>query len=359
MVVCYTGGGTLGHVYPALAVHEVLGHDANYEAFFIGRRDRQERELVERTGMPFYGIAAGKVRRYRSARNLATPFLSALGFLHAMAILLRRRADVLFSKGGFVTPPVVLAAWLLGIPVISHESDLTAGLATRINSRFSRLVCTPTVEGYSALKAKVVATGSPIRSSLLDYKRASAELPFLKEGEPLLLVLGGSKGATEINALVHESLDELVKYAHVYHQCGPGKVIPVVKERYTQVEFIDHLMPALLDRADLVVSRAGANTIAELALFATPALLIPLSPSFSRGDQVENAKALAEHGAARVLLDQIDARTFASEVRALLDDEAARRAYGNAIGTLAQPESAALIADLIRGEKRRRSCSGE
>jgi len=360
MVVCYTGGGTLGHVYPALAVHEVLSGDDGYEAFYIGRNEPAEREAVESAGLSFFAIPGGKLRRYRSLANLIAPIFVLAGFLASLRILLRRRADVLFSKGGFVTPPVVFAAWLLRIPVISHESDATAGLATRINSRFSRLLCTPFEEGFEhAGRARIVATGSPIRRRLAEYEPGSLSLPFLKAEEKLLLVLGGSGGSALINDLVYATLDRLTEVAYVYHQCGRGNMKEAEHRRYTQVEFIDELLPALLERADLVVCRAGANTIAELALFGAPALLIPLSRAYSRGDQIDNARHLEQHGAARVLYDEVESEAFAVEVCALLEDNQARRALGESMAGLGKPASASLIASLIRGQGRKHSCSGE
>lgn len=360
MVVCYTGGGTLGHVYPALAVHEELSGDEGYQAFYIGRDERVEREAVEAAGLEFRAIPSGKLRRYRSYRNLIDPAFVIAGFFASLWILTRHRPDVLFSKGGFVTPPVVAAAYLLRIPVISHESDATAGLATRINSRFSRIVCTPFEEGFERLRTKrIVATGSPIRKSLAEYEKGSAVLPFLKEDEKLLLVLGGSGGSQTINRLVQSTLDQLTASAYVYHQCGRGNRSDREHPRYKEVEFITSLLPALLERADLVVCRAGANTIAELALFGVPALLIPLSGSYSRGDQEDNARHLEQHGSARVLSEDVESETFAAVVRALLEDDQARRALADSMAGLGKPASASLIADLVREQGRKHSCSGE
>ncbi|MDX9915666.1 MAG: UDP-N-acetylglucosamine--N-acetylmuramyl-(pentapeptide) pyrophosphoryl-undecaprenol N-acetylglucosamine transferase [Sphaerochaeta sp.] len=360
MVVCYTGGGTLGHVYPALAVHEELEGEYGYSAFFIGRKDRTEQQAVEAAGLMFHAIPSGKLRRYRSKRNLIDPLFVFAGFLSSLWILITHRSDVLFSKGGFVTPPVVLAAWILRIPIVSHESDATPGLATRINSRFSRVLCTPFASGFEHLGVKkIVATGSPVRKRLLDYRRGSATVDFLGDGELLLLILGGSSGSQTINDLVYATLDEITAAAHVYHQCGRGNGKAVEHSRYTQVEFIDEQMAPLLERADLVVSRAGANTIAELALFGAPALLIPLSAAYSRGDQIDNARHLEQNGCARVLYGEIDRETFADVVRSLLEDGEARRALSDSIAGLGKPESASLIADQVREQGRKRSCSGE
>ncbi|NMA23183.1 MAG: UDP-N-acetylglucosamine--N-acetylmuramyl-(pentapeptide) pyrophosphoryl-undecaprenol N-acetylglucosamine transferase [Spirochaetales bacterium] len=360
MVVCYTGGGTLGHVYPAIAVHQQLAGERSYSAFFIGRRDEHERAPVKASGMDYYPIHSGKLRRYRSLRNLIDPLFVIIGFFQALAILIWRRADVLFSKGGFVTPPVVFAAWLLRIPVISHESDSTPGLATRINSRFSRVLCVPHTDGFEHCNVSSLAvTGNPIRKELLQAKTPPDALSFLADDDKLLLILGGSGGSQEINALVAQTREQLVEHAWVYHQCGRGNLEEVHLGRYTMVQFIDELLPALLDRADLVVARSGANTIAELALFKAPALLIPLSSQYSRGDQIENAAHLAQRGAARVLLGQIGPDQFLHEVRSLLEDEGQRTCLSEQIGQLAQQKSAALIAQIIVEHGRRNVCSGE
>ncbi len=311
--------------------------DEGYRGFYIGRDERVEREAVEAAGLEFRAIPSGKLRRYRSYRNLIDPAFVIAGFFASLWILTRHRPDVLFSKGGFVTPPVVAAAYLLRIPVISHESDATAGLATRINSRFSRI----------------------IRKSLAEYEKGSAVLPFLKEDEKLLLVLGGSGGSQTINRLVQSTLDQLTASAYVYHQCGRGNRSDREHPRYKEVEFITSLLPALLERADLVVCRAGANTIAELALFGVPALLIPLSGSYSRGDQEDNARHLEQHGSARVLSEDVESETFAAVVCALLEDDQARRALADSMAGLGKPASASLIADLVREQGRKHSCSGE
>lgn len=348
MVVCYTGGGTLGHIYPALAVHQQLMDQPHYEGFFIGRREEGERNAVERAGLTFYGIAAGRLRRYRTWRNLTDWILVLAGFFQALWILFRQRPQIIFSKGGFVTPPVVLAAYVLRIPVVSHESDATPGLATRINSRFSTLLCTGFEQVGENLGAReVIVTGNPVRRELLEGVNTAQIIAGIGDGERLILVLGGSQGSVQINTLVRQSLDQLTALGWVYHQCGVGGLNGSVSEQYIEVEQITDLLPALLKRADLVISRSGAGIISELALYGKPALLIPLSAQQSRGDQIDNASYLAQRGAARVLLGEIDRRDMVNEVDSMLADQKALTAMAEAMGALARPESAQAIARLI------------
>ena len=351
MVVCYTGGGTLGHIYPALAVHEELVQHAGYRSFWIGRDENNEREVVQKQGIPFFAIQSGKLRRYRSIQNLLDIGNILLGFWQAFFILKRNKADVLFSKGGFVSVPPVCAAFVLGIPVVSHESDASAGLATRINAHFSRYVCVPFAQGFERIKAsKRVVTGNPIRSGLVEKADAlyeEKELPFVDRDDKLILVLGGSSGSEQINTLVRNNLDALTQVAYVYHQCGSKDVQNLGIERYTEVAFITDLLPSLLKRADLVISRAGANTIAELALFGCPSLLIPLGRDYSRGDQIDNALRLASMDAACLLLSETDLNRFGQEVRDLLDNRQKRTMLSENISRLAQKDCAHRIATLL------------
>ncbi len=361
MVVCYTGGGTLGHIYPALAVYQALAAECAHQAFFIGRKNEHERAAVEATSIPFYAISSGKLRRYRSKKNFSDPFLVIAGFFQALVLLMRHRPQVLFSKGGFVTPPVVFAAFLLRIPVVSHESDSSAGLATRLNSRFSRVLCVPHTEGFTHLKSKRLAvTGSPLRHEILTHtQKKEGSLAWLDPDETLILVLGGSSGAEAINALVDQSYEALTALGYVYHQCGRGKAKSrSYGSRYTEVEFITDELPALLERADLIISRAGANAIAEFAYFGSAVILLPLSRAASRGDQVENAQHLANKGAAKVLFGEVNAEQFIAAVTEVLTDQKLLVALREAIASHAEPQSAKKIAQILK-EEGSCICSGE
>lgn len=347
MLVCFTGGGTLGHIYPALAVHEVLLATKDYSALWIGRDTVREREAVEQAGIPFYPIQSGKYRRYRSWKNFTDIFRLIVAYFQALSILRRTRPDVLFSKGGFVSVPPVLAAKSLGIRILTHESDATAGLATRINSRFSDLVCVPFKGSEGRLPSKkVVVTGNPIRAGLFtdgDISRFS-----IPAGMPLLLVLGGSQGSFEINALVRGNLERLCSLAFVIHQCGEADYRPLEHKNYCPVPQLGVELGALYRRSSLVVSRGGAGAITELLAFGCASLIVPLSRESSRGDQVDNARHLVGMGAARALLGEVNGQTFLSEVEDLLENPAKRSILSGKAQELAVTGSASLIASLIR-----------
>lgn len=351
MVVCYTGGGTLGHINPALAVHEQLRDRDGYRAFWIGRDESTERTAVEAAGIPFHAIKSGKLRRYRSMENIKDIGNVLAGFFQALGILRREKPEVMFSKGGFVSVPPVLAAFVLRIPVVSHESDASPGLATRINARFSRYVCVPFEQGFERLnKAKLVVSGNPIRSSLVREAETPFDperLPFLEARQPLILVLGGSTGSVRVNELVRNNLDELTGLGYVYHQCGLQDVKGIEHANYTETPFISDSLPALLKRATLVICRSGANTIAELALFGCASLQVPLGRQTSRGDQLDNARRLADLEAAAVLWDDSDEQQFLSIVRALLQDVKKRTILSENMRKLAQLDCAHHIAGLL------------
>ncbi|MGH0052009.1 MAG: undecaprenyldiphospho-muramoylpentapeptide beta-N-acetylglucosaminyltransferase [Sphaerochaetaceae bacterium] len=361
MVVCYTGGGTLGHVIPALVVHEALSASTSYKAFWIGREEAAERQAVERLGLPFFAIRWGKFRRYWSLRNVIDIGNLCIAFFQALKILRSQKPDVIFSKGGFVSVPPVLAGALLHIPIVSHESDASPGLATRINARFSHCVCVSFSEGFSMLRTqKVVVTGNPVRRSLILASSSKEFLrpSFLKAGQPLILVLGGSSGSAQINALVRKTLASLTQMGYVYHQCGARNVQKLVHDNYREVDFIQDELPALLKAATVVVSRAGANTLAELALFGCPSLLIPLSGASSRGDQIDNARILVQKEAARVLYsDILNEKQFLEEVALLISDEKLRRKLHDNLHKLSHEKSAQHIATVLKTVKES-SCSG-
>ena len=360
MVVCYTGGGTLGHIYPALAVHQVMASQSDYRCFWIGRNQQNEQNAVQQLGIVFYPIRSGKLRRYHSLKNVLDVGNLFIAFFQALRILKREKPDVLFSKGGFVSVPPVWAAALLRIPVISHESDASIGLATKLNAPFSKVVCTAYSEGFPrSVQKKMVVTGNPIREELLIQQKLNSnrsELAFLKKGQKLILVLGGSTGSVMINQLIERSLPVLTSYGYVYHQCGQS-LQAYDALNYHRVPFITDQLSALLRDADLVICRAGAGTISELALFGCAALLLPLCGKGTRGDQVDNARYLASKKAAKVLYDSIDVSEFVDLVKELLQDEDQLQAMRTAISSLKEPESARKIAQIIQ-ERKVNVCNG-
>jgi len=349
LILC-TGGGTGGHVFPGLAVVEALSEIWDGEVGWIGSARGVERDIVEGAGLRYWAIPAGKLRRYISFANLLDAFRVLFGFFAALVLLIRRRPKALFSKGGFVTVPPVLAARVLRIPVFSHESDLDPGLATRINSRFSRRVFIPYEASrryYPArLQDRLVVSGNPVRRRVLQGS-ASAGRRFagFSGTRPIVLFGGGSQGAAQINGILAEILPELLERADVLHQRGPHDPPRGNEAHYASFSFLVDEFPHVLAAADLVVARAGAGTISELAATGTPAVLIPLMFGSSRGDQVRNAALYADIGAA-VTLEGEDARaeTVRDTVFALLDDPARRRRMEEAARAFGADRAADLIA---------------
>jgi UDP-N-acetylglucosamine--N-acetylmuramyl-(pentapeptide) pyrophosphoryl-undecaprenol N-acetylglucosamine transferase len=340
--VLFTGGGTAGHVVPTFPVIAALA-ERGVRISFVGSTSGLEADLLEGVDADFYGIAAGKLRRYLSAENLRDVFRVLLGAWQAFRLLGRLRPDVVFSKGGFVSFPVVFAAWLRRVPVIAHESDLTPGLANRLALPFVRTVCTSfRATAFPGFKGRVVHTGTPVREALLAGQRSRGR-QFLGAGpdERVLLVTGGSLGADIINQVVREALDELLANWRVVHVCGPGKLTGASDPGYLQFEYVTDAWGDMLAAADLVVSRAGANTLYELLALGKPNLLIPLSRRASRGDQLENAEFAKAHGFSRVLLEEdLDARSLLREVDALYGE---REAAAARLQGFAPPDAVGLI----------------
>lgn len=337
-----TGGGTAGHVIPAIPVMS-RARAAGYRVSFVGSRSGLEARLLAEEDVAYYGIASGKLRRYLSLENLADVFRVLAGVWQAYRLLGRLRPDVVFSKGGFVSFPVVLAAWLRRIPVVAHESDLSPGLANRLALPFLRTLCV-TFEDTPAprLRGRRVVTGTPLRPVLLDGDagRGRALLPGHDE-RPVLLITGGSLGAEVLNRAVLDALDALLTRFVVVHVCGAGKRPARTAPGYHTFEYVTHGWGDLLAAADLVVSRAGANTLYELLALGKPNLLIPLSPRVSRGDQVENAEYARRHGFSQVLAEEdLNGASLVAAVDAAYQGRQAQR---HALASFRVPDSAAAI----------------
>jgi UDP-N-acetylglucosamine--N-acetylmuramyl-(pentapeptide) pyrophosphoryl-undecaprenol N-acetylglucosamine transferase len=306
--IVLTGGGTAGHVIPNLALLPLLAA-AGWRAEYAGSEAGIEKKLVAEAGVPFHGIASGKLRRYFDWKNFSDPFRVVLGAFQAWRLLGRIRPKLVFSKGGFVAVPVVLAARLRGIPVVIHESDLTPGLANRLAIPFARAVCASFPETLRHLpKGKAVLTGAPIRAELFRGEKARGEafLGLPADGRPLLLVMGGSLGSRNLNAAVRAALPGLSARYRIAHLCGKGGLEASLEGRpgYRQLEYVSAEMPHVLAAADLVLSRAGSNAIFEFLALQKPHLLVPLPLTASRGDQILNARAFAAEGFSRVLAEE-------------------------------------------------------
>jgi UDP-N-acetylglucosamine--N-acetylmuramyl-(pentapeptide) pyrophosphoryl-undecaprenol N-acetylglucosamine transferase len=305
--IVLTGGGTAGHVTPNIALLPRL-RELGYDIQYIGSYDGIEKKLIEELNVPYHGIASGKLRRYFDVKNFSDPFRVAKGFFQAKKLLKQLKPDVIFSKGGFVTVPVVQAAKTLHIPVIIHESDMTPGLANRLAIPAASKVCCNFPETIPHLPAgKAVVTGSPIRAELRSGNRLAA-LQFcgFTADRPVLLIIGGSLGSVAVNNAIRGILPELLKSFQIIHLCGKGNLDESLNGTagYVQYEYIKQELPDLFALADIVVSRAGANAICELLELRKPNLLIPLSAAASRGDQLLNAASFQKQGFSVVLQEE-------------------------------------------------------
>jgi UDP-N-acetylglucosamine--N-acetylmuramyl-(pentapeptide) pyrophosphoryl-undecaprenol N-acetylglucosamine transferase len=321
--IILTGGGTAGHVIPNLALLPAL-QAANFEVFYIGSHDGIERGLVEAAGIPYYGISSGKLRRYFDMRNFTDIFRVFKGVGEAKKIIKKIKPDIIFSKGGFVVVPVMYAARRCKVKSVIHESDITPGLANKLIMPYAEKICLSFPETLNHLKPKVrekgVLTGIPIRASLATGDRLYGlkKVGFDVGGKPVLLVTGGSQGAAAINACVREALPVLLEKFRVIHLCGKGHLAEESPTGYVQFEYITDTMPDILAASDIVISRAGANTIFELLTLKKPNLLIPLPKGKSRGDQILNAASFKKHGFSAVLPEEeMTPQKLTSEITAL------------------------------------------
>lgn len=305
--IILTGGGTAGHVTPNIALIPGL-KELGYDIHYIGSYNGIEKELIEQFQIPYHGISSGKLRRYFSLQNFTDPFRVLKGFGEAKKIIKTLKPDVIFSKGGFVSVPVVVAGKQCRVPTIIHESDMTPGLANKLAIPSATKVCCNFPETLNHLpKEKAVLTGSPIRKELLTGSREAA-LKFcgLTDEKPVILIIGGSLGSVIVNNAVRAILPELLKDFQIIHLCGKGKVDESLKDQkgYVQFEYIQEELKDLFALADIVISRAGANAICELLALHKPTLLIPLSANASRGDQILNARSFERQGFSIVLEEE-------------------------------------------------------
>ncbi len=305
--IVMTGGGTAGHVTPNLALVPLL-KEKGYEIFYIGSYNGIEKKLVENAGITYYGISSGKLRRYHDWKNFTDPFRVIKGFSEANQLLKHIQPDVVFSKGGFVSVPVVMAAARQHIPAIIHESDMTPGLANKLAIPFASKVCCNFPETMQYLPdGKAVHTGSPIRKELFSGNR-EAGLAFtgFSADKPVILIMGGSIGSRFINNAVWSSLDTLLEKFQIVHLVGKGNINNdlVGRTGYQQYEFISEQLNDIFAMTDLMISRAGANSISEILALKIPNILIPLSAAASRGDQILNAESYKKQGFSTVLQEE-------------------------------------------------------
>lgn len=305
--IILTGGGSAGHVTPNVALISGL-KKAGYEIQYIGTKTGIEKKIIQAQNIKYHSISSGKLRRYFDIKNFLDPFKVLKGIVDASIIIRKEKPNVVFSKGGFVSVPVVLAAYFNKVPVVSHESDMTPGLANKITAPYCACVCVTFSESLKSIKGdKTVLTGTPIRSEIIEGSKIKG-LKFcnFENIKPMLLIIGGSLGSKVINENMRDCLDLLLKTFNVTHICGKGNIDEKLKNLsgYRQFEYIEVELPDVMNAADIVISRAGANVIFELLSLKKPALLIPLSKKSSRGDQILNAASFRKSGYSDILFEE-------------------------------------------------------
>lgn len=346
--IVFTGGGTAGHVTPNIALIPKL-KELGYEIFYMGSYDGIERKLIEDFDIPYYGIATGKFRRYFDPKNFSDPFRVIKGMAEARKYLKEIKPNVVFSKGGFVSVPVVRAASFLKIPCIVHESDMTPGLANKLCIPVAKKVCCNFPETLKLLpNEKAILTGSPIREELLKgNKEAAYELCGFDASKPVIMVIGGSQGSAAINQAVRDALPELLTDFQIVHLCGKEKMdnLLLTTKGYKQFEYIKSELKDIFAMADIVISRAGANAINELLALKKPNLLIPLPSSTSRGDQLLNAKSFESQGFSIVVdEDDLTTKLLVEKVQELYFT---RLTYIETMGKSSQRDAIGTIIDVI------------
>ena len=351
--ILFTGGGTAGHVTPNVAlINRLHAELPDAEIHYVGSISGIEKDIIAR--LPFveyHSIHSGKLRRYFSWENVKDFFRVLKGMGDARKLVKKLKPDVLFSKGGYVSVPVVRACGKRKIPVLSHESDITPGLANKMSARYATHVCTTFPDTVDKIpKNKGIHTGTPIRKELFagNADKARAELGF--DDKPVILVMGGSIGAASINTAVRDNLEALTARFNIIHLCGKGKLSEepahVANTSYRQFEFVSDPLPDYLALAELIISRAGANAIHEFLALKKPMLLIPLPLSASRGDQILNAESFQKRGFARVLEEEkITAESFVAAVNGLYD---ARGEYIDAMDHADSIDGTEKICEMIK-----------
>ena len=347
--IVLTGGGTAGHVTPNMALVPALQKE-EFEIHYIGSYDGMEKKLIEDIKIPYHGISSGKLRRYFDVKNFSDPFKVIKGYQEALHLMKTLKPDVVFSKGGFVTVPVVLAAKAKKIPVVIHESDMTPGLANKIAIPCAKKVCCNFPEAAKHIgEDKAIVTGTPIRKELfLGNSHKSLEICGFNEEKPVIMVVGGSSGSKAINEIIRENLDFLLKDFQVIHLCGKGNLDESKKELkgYMQMEYAKSELPHLLKLSDIVISRAGANAICELLALNKPNILIPLSARASRGDQILNAQSFEKQGFSYVIEEeQFSKETLEQAVTYVFEN---KQTYVETMKKNTEEDSIEMIIDLLK-----------
>lgn len=353
-IVLLTGGGTAGHVSVNEALIPVF-HDLGYDIHYIGSKDGIEKELIQgrHTEVTYHEIQSGKLRRYFSMKNFSDPFRVGVGVLQAHSIIRKLKPELIFSKGGFVSVPVVLAGRLAKTPVIIHESDVTPGLANKLALPFSNHIFTVFEKTLQYVaQEKATCSGAIIRPELLmGNAEQGLRLANLTGEKPVLLITGGSQGASRINEKIRSELSELLQTFELIHLVGKGNVDQTLlgTKGYAQFDYVTDDLPHLLAASDMTISRAGSNAIFEFLALKKPMLLIPLSAAQSRGDQLLNAAYFESLGIANVVQEEeLTNTTFVEQLQRVENN---KQAIIQKMNEIEQPKTPEEMVQLILAER--------
>lgn len=372
MKLAITGGGSGGHTLPAVTIHDSFvdyfsDKDEHFESIYIGSHSGIEKDVAEKKNIKYFSISTGKLRRYFSFQNFTDGFLIIKGVWDAFRILLKFKPDAVFSTGGFVSVPVVIAAKLLSIPAIIHEQTSHVGLANKIASYFARKVaCTFENSKKYFPENKVIQTGQPIRKELFTGSKDKAYDIFdLDNSLPLIYITGGSQGSHKINQTIKEILPELLKHCNIIHQCGKSQghndddelkefkntLSSDFKRRYRVQDFIhaDELKH-ILNGTDLLIGRAGAGTVSEALALRIPSIYIPLAIA-QRNEQYYNAKNLADLGGAIIILEaDLKSDSLKENILNLLKNPEQLKIMKESMSKSSIQNASELILELIMNE---------
>lgn len=349
--IVLTGGGTAGHITANLALLPGLLNDG-WEVHYIGTEKGIENTIVPKDKVVYHAIRAGKLRRYFDLKNFIDPFNVLLGILQSLLILWKLKPSIVFAKGGFVSLPVIVGAWALRIPVITHEGDVSLGLANKLSLHFVKKICVTFEETLKLAGKKGVYTGVPIRKEILEGDRGKgSEICGFSEDKPVILVIGGSQGAVRINRAVRDCLGELSHKFNIVHVCGKGNVdMSLDTASYKQFEYLKDELPHVFAASDIIISRAGCASVFEILALRKPALLIPLSTNASRGEQVFNARSFEKKGFSKVLLEsEITKEGLCGSINDLYEN---RKMYMDNMKNSRVPDAVGEIMRLINEQKK-------
>ncbi|AIQ64029.1 UDP-diphospho-muramoylpentapeptide beta-N- acetylglucosaminyltransferase [Paenibacillus stellifer] len=347
--IIFTGGGSAGHVTVNIAmIPEFIR--AGWLTEYIGSVDGIEKQLITSNfNVKYHSISTGKLRRYLDWQNVKDPFKVVKGIMQAYQLIKKQKPNIVFSKGGFVSVPVVIGAWLNKIPVIIHESDLTPGLANKLASPFASLICTTFSETSSYFNNhKCYCVGPVLRDELTkgDAERGRAFVGFSNIKKPIIVIMGGSLGSRKINHVIRESLTQLTKKFRVIHLCGKGHLdSSIANSDYREYEYINEELPDILTMCDFVISRAGSNSIFEFLSLKKPMILIPLTKEQSRGDQLLNAASFESKGYCKVLHEeQLNPDSLIASIYELAEE---KERYIRNMSSFERNDAVSLIYNLI------------